>query len=422
MRFILDFDDTIFDLNAFRKNTYKLLSSFDVSPQDWQNAWSIMNGSKYLGKALYSIEEHANRFAKQTMFDKNAFIREYYKVHKGQSYLFSDTVEFLEFLKKIGQVFLLTYGDQEFQSWKIKSNQIQSFFDSIEIVSSLKAHNLKKSPDKHDPTIFIDDKAVEIDAFKKIHPSVICIKSSRPGSKHSQDKSKYQDFEIKNFTQAKTIIHGIKYRFTSSLDKAVSALESGQTVVYPTDTAYGLGVDGTNITAVRSLYKVKGREKRKPVHIVVDGLVMAKKFAKFDKLAERLFKNFMPGALTLVLPLQDKFLSTDRNNPWRVLSAGIGTIGLRMPDNRVALQLVKKLGRPISTPSANPAGGDTPYSVLESYKQFVNKKYQPDLYLDTGFLPKRAPSTVVLLNNGKIEILRHGPISKKQIQKLITNN
>lgn len=217
---------------------------------------------------------------------------------------------------------------------------------------------------------------------------------------------------------------------------AVQYLRAGRSVVYPTDTSYGLAVDATNVTAVRRLMKIKER-KNQPVHVVVADLKMAKKYAVFDPPAVKLFKKFLPGPLTIVLELKLRPLPQPLPRPgeggselgeepgeveaFNLLSGGTGTIGIRVPDNRIALKLTKKLGKPITTPSANPSahlsGGTTPYSAQDSFEQFRHKKYQPDLYLDAGKLRKRKPSTMVSLENGKISMLRKGPISKIQIQR-----
>jgi len=196
---------------------------------------------------------------------------------------------------------------------------------------------------------------------------------------------------------------------------AARYLRSGKSVVYPTDTAYGLGVDATNMSAVRNLYKIKERTYKQPVHVIVSDLKMGRKYTRFNPLAEGVFKEFLPGPLTLVLDLISK------NKVLRLLSADTGTIGIRIPKNATALTLVKKLGKPITTASANPAGGPTPYSVKDSLRQFRKKKHQPDLFLDAGRLPKRKPSTIVVLRGNKIEILRQGPISKKEIVKAVSS-
>ena len=201
---------------------------------------------------------------------------------------------------------------------------------------------------------------------------------------------------------------------SNGIESAVNYLTQGKAVVYPTDTAYGLGVDATNLKAVKQLYKIKGRSFKKPVHVVVSGLAMAKKYAKFDRVTEKLFKKFLPGPLTLVL--ESRIWNMEYG---KILSAGSDTLGIRMPDNRIALALVKKLGRPITTTSANLSGGPTPYAVADSISQFKNKKQRPDLYLDAGRLPPQKPSTIVKVSKDKIKILRKGPIGLRKIQTAI---
>lgn len=204
-------------------------------------------------------------------------------------------------------------------------------------------------------------------------------------------------------------------------------------MVFPTDTAYGLGVDATNSKAVMRLFKIKKRRPTKPVHIVVSGFAMAKRYAKFSPQAEKLFRKFLPGKLTLILPFKPPpsslraRLRRTRSVPpqmgegssYRTLSAGTGTIGIRMPKDKIALGLVKKLGRPITATSANISSAPTAYSVSQIKWQYRNKKLKPDFYLDGGKLNKVRPSTMVRLTGSRIEILRRGPITKKQILKCI---
>jgi L-threonylcarbamoyladenylate synthase len=193
------------------------------------------------------------------------------------------------------------------------------------------------------------------------------------------------------------------------LDLALKILKQGGSVVYPTDTAYGLGVDANNFKAVQKLYKIKGR-KNQPTHIIVSSLAMAKRYVQFSKTAEKTFKTFLPGALTIVLPLK-KNISKSIN----LLSADSDTIGIRIPNNKTALELVRRFGNPITTTSANPTNEKTPYSAIDSYNLFKTRKYKPDLYLDEGRLKKIKPSTMVKIINDKIEVLRKGPIEIENI-------
>lgn len=200
---------------------------------------------------------------------------------------------------------------------------------------------------------------------------------------------------------------------------ATQALKSGKIVAYPTDTSYGLAVDSENIKAIKRLYKVKERQSTKPVHVIVPSVAYAKKIAHFDKRAEKLVKKFWPGPLTLVLWMNSK------KPGYKMLSAGSGTIGMRIPKNNFASDLAKALGRPITTTSANPSahlsGGYDSYSPNDIVKQFKKKKYKPDIIISTGKIPKRKPSTVIRLLHDPYEILRVGPVSKSQIDKVLSS-
>lgn len=198
------------------------------------------------------------------------------------------------------------------------------------------------------------------------------------------------------------------------------AMKHGKVVAYPTDTSYGLAIDITNKKAVDLLYKIKARSKKQPIHLVMSSIVQAKKIAAWNKYADKLVKSFWPGALSLVLPLAAKSESIKQ------FSGGTGTIGLRMPDNKIALDLVKQIGQPIPAVSANPAGkekGVDSYSAQAIIEQFAKQKYKPDIIINAGRLPKRKPSTLIVINDeGQHKVLRHGPISETKIKKIIASN
>jgi L-threonylcarbamoyladenylate synthase len=198
------------------------------------------------------------------------------------------------------------------------------------------------------------------------------------------------------------------------IQACVKALQAGKTVVYPTDTSYGLAADISNKAALKKLYKIKERDFNKPVHVVVPNKKYAEKVSLFDIRARKLALKFWPGALTLVLPLKGN------NKVLKLLSAGTGTVGLRMPNNNIALDLASVLKSPITATGANPSfhlsGGFDSYSAEDVIKQFQNKKYRPDIIINAGKLSKRKPSTLVKLTPDGFEILRPGPISLKQIK------
>src|SRR5262245_38853023 len=143
----------------------------------------------------------------------------------------------------------------------------------------------------------------------------------------------------------------------SALKQAVEILKKGGVVVYPTDTAYGLAVDATNLVAVKKLYRLKGRDFHKPVHVIPPSKAWIEKIVKLDAKAKLLIEKLMPGPLTLVLPLKIK------GPAWQKLSAGTKTMGIRRPKNKVALDLAMLLGKPITTTSANLSGQPNCYSI-----------------------------------------------------------
>jgi L-threonylcarbamoyladenylate synthase len=197
----------------------------------------------------------------------------------------------------------------------------------------------------------------------------------------------------------------------NQLEQAVKILKAGGIVVYPTDTAYGLAVDATNVVAVKKLYRLKGRGFHKPIHVIPPNTDI-RSFARMIPQTNKIIEKLMPGGITIVLPLIAKGKS------WKILSSGTRTIGVRLPNHKLALGLARALGKPITTTSANIAGEPNCYSVPEVKKQFAKAKIKPDFYLDGGKLKKTLPSTVVSLIKG-VKILRQGPISETKIKNAL---
>lgn len=190
---------------------------------------------------------------------------------------------------------------------------------------------------------------------------------------------------------------------TGKLQIAADFIRQGKLVVFPTDTSYGLGANITDLLAVKKIFQLKNRPLDKPIHIVVSSLKMGKDYAYLTNSALKLAHNFLPGPLTLVLNKKD--VVSD------LVSGGKDTIGIRMPDNLIALALVERAGVPITATSANVSGTPDPYSIKDALK-LGNKV---DLYLDMGILQKSLPSTILDLTHDPPEIIREGPISINQI-------
>lgn len=190
-----------------------------------------------------------------------------------------------------------------------------------------------------------------------------------------------------------------------SVNEAVIHLQRGDLVIYPTETAYALGADATNAKAIRKIFKIKQRSKNKPLPFIVASLSMAERYVYFSKDLKILAKHHWPGPLTLVAPIKKSQLSGSLNYQGR-------TAALRVSSNALAKKLSQLLGRPIAATSANISGQGNIYNVSAIRKKFANAT-DKIYFLSGGTLPRRKPSTIVALKNGKLIVLRHGAVSPK---------
>ena len=179
--------------------------------------------------------------------------------------------------------------------------------------------------------------------------------------------------------------------------KTIKSLKEGEVIVCPTDTVYGLIADATNKKAVETIFKIKKRSFQKPISIFVRNLKMAKKFAKIDKDQEKFLKKVWPGKVITVLKAKRRFP--------RGIVCQWGKIGLRMPNYKLLNEILNKFGGPLAQTSANLAGKPTPALMKNIFKQFQDKKYQPDMAIDAGKLYGK-PSVVIDLTLSQPQILR----------------
>jgi L-threonylcarbamoyladenylate synthase len=210
----------------------------------------------------------------------------------------------------------------------------------------------------------------------------------------------------------KTIKVNLKRSISQEVALIVSYLRQGKVVVLPTDSSYALCVNALNPPAVQKIYNLKGRPISQPMHVFVKDISMAKKLAVFDQRADNFFHQYLPGAITLVLPA--KLVVP------KILTAGKFTVGIRYIAADLFKQIFKKINFPLTATSANLSGQSSFFKIKELVKDFSDLDTQPDLVVDSGRLPFREPSTVVeLLPDGKLKIWRQGAVkinSKIKIQ------
>ncbi|MDD5127015.1 MAG: L-threonylcarbamoyladenylate synthase [Dehalococcoidales bacterium] len=198
------------------------------------------------------------------------------------------------------------------------------------------------------------------------------------------------------------------------LQKAADLLRRGEVIVSPTDTGYAFSANAVNVDAIAKVFNLKGRSFNNPIHIAVDSLQGAEKYARINKTAEYLAAKFLPGALTIVLPKKDPVPS--------LLVAGLDTVGIRIPNNPAILGLVRLTGFPLTTTSANISGKPAPYEVGEIIEQFGADIENIALILDQGKISPPEVSTIVDLTVDPPRLLRQGRIPLGEIQKALKEN
>ncbi|MCW4022001.1 MAG: L-threonylcarbamoyladenylate synthase [archaeon] len=194
-----------------------------------------------------------------------------------------------------------------------------------------------------------------------------------------------------------------------NIKAAAQIIKTGGTVVFPTETVYGLGCDPLNTQAVQRLLTIKG-DRKKPFPVLVASLDEVNRIAKISNNGKKLATKFWPGPLTIVFPKKEAIDG--------VVTFGLNTVGLRAPNNQVALNLIELSGGLLIGSSANLTGEKPPRSVSEMSKELIEKV---DLVLDDGPTTEGIPSTVVDLTLDNPKILREGPLSLKQIQNAISS-
>ncbi|MBO1755876.1 L-threonylcarbamoyladenylate synthase [Allobranchiibius sp. CTAmp26] len=192
------------------------------------------------------------------------------------------------------------------------------------------------------------------------------------------------------------------------LAAAKAALDQGECVVLPTDTVYGIGVDAFNPSAVQKLLDAKGRGREMPPPVLVPGLPTVDGLAmSVPSYARRLMERFWPGGLTLILRAQPS-LAWD-------LGDNNGTVGLRMPDDQVALALLEQVG-PMAVSSANRTGKPTATTVTEAGFALGPAV---EVYLDGGERSGHEPSTILDCTKPDPVLLRAGAVSAEALREVL---
>jgi L-threonylcarbamoyladenylate synthase len=192
--------------------------------------------------------------------------------------------------------------------------------------------------------------------------------------------------------------------------RALALVQSGELVAFPTDTVYGLGASVLDPQAIDRLYVVKGRDTAKAIAVLMGSLDdLPQVAAKMSPMALRLAERFWPGPLTLVVSRQ---VGLPEN------LSPLPTIGVRMPDHPVALDLLGQSG-PMAVTSANLSGEPSTTTAQQVYAQLAGRI---PLIIDGGQTPGGQPSTVVDCTQSELVILRSGPLSLENLQAALARD
>ncbi len=194
------------------------------------------------------------------------------------------------------------------------------------------------------------------------------------------------------------------------ISDAVRIIKNGGLVAMPTETVYGLAADATNETAVARIFEAKGRPQFNPLIIHVSGMEMARDFVEVPPRAQKLMAEFWPGPLTLVLPRKQ------HSNLSLLVSAGLDTVGVRMPRHELAQALIKAIDRPLAAPSANRSGSISP-TRAEHVRESLGERV--DMILDGGPCPIGVESTIVKIDGDAATLLRPGGIAREEIESVL---
>lgn len=192
---------------------------------------------------------------------------------------------------------------------------------------------------------------------------------------------------------------------------AANHIKSGNLVLFPTETVYGIGADGLNEKAVKKIFEAKGRKTDNPLILHVSNKDMIDTFAIIEnEIEQKLIDTFFPGALTIVLKKKDIVPN--------IVSGNLDTVGIRMPKNKIAIDLISLSNTPIAAPSANISGKPSGTNIQNIFDELHNKV---SYIIDGGDTDIGVESTVVRVIDGNIHILRPGKITEKDLKKVHPN-
>lgn len=199
-----------------------------------------------------------------------------------------------------------------------------------------------------------------------------------------------------------------KMDINNQIEIGAKLIKEGKVVAFPTETVYGLGANALNPEAVAKIYELKERPSFDPLIVHIADISDIENIAIInDNRVYDIAKKFWPGPLTIILPKKNVIPD--------IVTSGLPTVGVRIPNNTIALELIKKSGCPIAAPSANKFGKISPTRASHV------KKYIPniDFVIDGGKTTVGIESTIIRINDDGFEILRYGVITENDLSQIL---
>lgn len=189
------------------------------------------------------------------------------------------------------------------------------------------------------------------------------------------------------------------------IESAYKIIQEGGIAIFPTDTVYGIGCDPYNKESVKKIYDIKSRDISKPFPVLAFSKDVAEKIVSFDEFTKKIVERFWPGPLTLILKLKDENLKKSLNLNDK--------IAIRVPNHKCTSDLLKKCNFLVGT-SANISGQKSFTNAEECFKSIQNF----NIFIDGGSIQSETESTIIEIENEKINILREGSVSKEELFRI----
>lgn len=192
----------------------------------------------------------------------------------------------------------------------------------------------------------------------------------------------------------------------SELNKIKEILDNDGVIIFPTDTVYGIACNCFSEKAIKKVFDIKKRPENKPINVLSNSLDKIKLVSRnINEKEEFLINKYMPGALTIILDKNEKVSD--------ILTAGLDTIGVRIPKNNISLRILENVSYPLATTSANISGDSAGIKITDFLKEFDGVV---DAIIDGGETDLKVASTIVRVeSDNKLKIIREGTLKIKEM-------